>query len=205
VLLEQPYSYLNLDIKISEEWKSIIDLSNPARQAYRDIGNSLVDDESKRILQDAGIVLDFGRLWSWPATDDQPPLFHIDLLDNDINSPKNPLCAINTLIQGTPSFQEWTTKEKCTIVDVGNAPVHKEAHNSTPSNYMAYHSNLPVNYAAELKKGYSILCRVDIPHRVRTDLIKETRWSYSLRFLNKQGLRPSYNEVKELLKDYIIS
>lgn len=203
--LDQPYSYLNLDIKISEEWKTIVDLSSPVRQAYRDVGNKLVDDESKRILQDCGIVLDFGRLWSWPSVNSGPPLFHIDLLDKDINSTLNPLCAINTLIQGTPTFQEWTTKEKCTIVNVGTGPVHKEALDSTPSTYIAYHSEVPVNYAAELMKGYSLLCRVDIPHRVRTDLVKETRWSYSLRFLNKKGNRPSYSEVKELLKEYIIS
>lgn len=206
--MNKPFYYLSFPIEISEEWKSVVNVNDNIKQSYKDIDAKLVKDESRRILEEVGIVLECGQLWNWPIMTTPPP-YHIDH-KHTLDNPDNSLCAINTLLQGTPTFQEWTIIEKCQNVKMKTQDEMKTRENAEI--YFAPHlsqllmmtSSLPPEYSAELIKGYSLLCRVDIPHRVRSDLIKETRWSYSLRLYNRQKLRPTYLEIGELLKDYIV-
>ena len=188
-----PYQYLNLDIQIGD-WKSkIIDFEK--RQMYCDARCQLVNIKSKNFLANLGLVPYYGMLWNWPPVKNlEDCIFHIDGSDNKSILT---LFALNFLLQGTPSITEWVEENKCTeILDNTLDEIYQTTHR-------AFLGNVIADYSAPINQ-YPMLIRVDIPHRVRGDIITDTRWTYSMRFVSKKFKPISYHDACSYLEEYIL-
>ena len=188
-----PYEYLSLDIKIPN-WKSKIK-DFDQRQMHFDRGCSLIDSESKKIFSDLGLIPYYGMLWSWVSSDNiNETNYHIDTAPSSLILT---LFSVNILLDGTPALTEWVDESKCEeIIDSGRDPVYNTTHRIFKPDVMP-------DYSASIN-NFPMLIRVDIPHRVRRDLIRSTRWTYSMRFVSKQMKSISFVEAKELLNMCII-
>lgn len=196
--MNKPFFYLKNIPFALKEWRHLID-DFDKQQSYHDKKALLLEDNTRNFFIENKIFPYFGLLWSWPSNSTMT--YHVDAAINDDGIIHvNDYCSINFLLDGDGAVTEFVSIENSTEIgkiqysDIMNLPYRK--FEDTEPEYKSY-----ISYA------HPIAINTQIPHRVNTKGITKTRWSYSLRFGNKENnlfRKAQFNELKLLLSEYIL-
>ena len=201
-MTDQPFRMLDIDFRLNDGWKDHVGNDEKRQVIYDDQGDWL-SASTIALLNELNFDIDYAMLWSWPKmwghqlkVNNHPyqDYYHVDF------PPSHGVqVAINYLVKGDPSITEW--------VDEANTIRHKSAMNPA---YKHQEVQLFLNNGGNvvqgrIRKGVPMLIRIDVPHRVITSEIVDTRWVYSLRLKDRNTRKSLKWEVaKERLQHFII-
>jgi hypothetical protein len=203
--MEQPYYILNLNFSLNDKWKTYAD-NNETRQVIIDKNCDMLSSITKSVFEDLGFQVEYALLWSWPRMlgygtkvygHPYEDHFHIDY----------PLrygaeVAINYLIRGDPGKTEWVDMKYVTHVGTANNPAYeRQSHNDV----QLFLNNGGEVVQAILQPDKPMLACINVPHRVVTSDIIDTRWAYSLRLLDKKTNKSvTWETAKKYLRNHLV-
>ena len=202
--MEQPYHVLNLNFSLNDGWK-IYANNNETRQVIIDKNCSMLSSTTKFVLEDLGFQVNYALLWSWPRMLGYGTKVHghpyEDHFHIDYPLHHGAEVAINYLIKGDPGKTEWVDMKYVTNVGTANNPVYERpSHNDV----QLFLNNGGDVVQAILQPNEPMLARINVPHRVVTSDIINTRWAYSLRLLDKKTNKlVTWETAKKYLRDYL--
>jgi len=194
-----PFYYLNNIPFELNDWRSII-TDFDIQQSHIDKGANRISKLTRQFFIDQGIIPTFGILWSWPKNQNESMTYHTDAdVDKDGKIYVTDYCSINFLLDGDGGVTEFISIDK--TKEIG------KIYNSGKVNlrYRLF-ENIEPEYKAYISTNQPIMMRTDVPHRVNTNDITKTRWTYSLRFSIKQNDVLQKARIENLilsLKNYI--
>jgi hypothetical protein len=196
--MTKPFCYLKNIPFFLKEWRHLI-TDFDKQQSYHDQKALLLEDITRNFFLKNNLIPYFGLLWSWPK--ESTMTYHVDAAINDKGVVHvNDYSSINFLLDGDGAVTEFVSIENSTEIgkiqysNIMNLPYRKfEDTEPDYKSYISYDNPLMIN--------------TQIPHRVNTKGITNTRWSYSLRFGNKENnvfRKVRFEELKLLLSEYIL-
>lgn len=187
-----PFYYLeNIPFKL-HEWRMLV-TDFDKQQSIIDKGAKHISETTRNFFVTRGILPSFGILWSWPKNQNPSMTYHTDA-DIDKNGVVyvTDYCSINFLLDGDGGITEFISIDKAT--EIG------KIFNSDKVNlrYRLF-ENIEPEYKAYLTYNNPIMMRTDVPHRVNTNDITKTRWTYSLRFGIKKNNKLEKVRIENLV------
>lgn len=189
--MEQPYHNLDIIFEVKDGWRDIVDPINP-KSVYLDSKCKYLTDDTLSFFEGAGIVCDYGYIWTWPR--DYRPIekqtYHTDFPDGRAQ------VAINYMLSGETGATEWINLDrarKCGIIDRQDFGYQVTSYESDTC-----------DFHVSLQYGVPMLARINMPHRVRADDITDTRITYSMRMRNAKDMKElTWSDAVNYLQHYI--
>lgn len=197
--MEQPYYNLDLDFEVKDTWRDVVDPIKP-KSVYLDSGCKYLSESTLAFFDCAGIICDYGYIWTWPSIDYWPeelrPIenqpYHTDFPDGRAQ------VAINYILAGDPGATEWIDILRAKKYGIIDRP--KYGYQVT-----SYQSD-ECDVRTSIKYGMPMLTRINVPHRVRAEGIVNTRITYSLRMYDKKLKKElTWSDAVKYLQPFIDS
>ena len=191
--MEQPYHFLDINFEVTDEWRSLVPNGEyDKKHVILDSGARYLTDDTRYFFECAGITPAFGYVWSWPRLKSslKSQVYHTDFPQVVAQ------VAINYLIQGDPGITEW--KEYGELESLGMKNFPKEGYQVDE-----YIGDGSPGIRASLT-DIPMMAKIDVPHRVLTQQITNTRWTYSLRMRDRRNNEfLTWKNAVQYLKHYI--
>lgn len=187
-----PFYYLeNIPFSLVE-WRSLVNDFNK-QQSIIDKGANRISETTRNFFTIRGILPSFGILWSWPKNQNPSMTYHTDAdIDKNGTVFVTDYCSINFLLDGDGGTTEFISIDK--VKEIG-----KIYNNDKVKLRYRMFENVESEYKAYLTPVNPIMMRTDVPHRVNTNDITKTRWTYSLRFSIKKNDKLEKARIENLI------
>lgn len=201
-MIDQPFRMLNIDFHLNDGWKDHVGNDDVRQVIYDDRGDWL-SLSTITLLRKLNFTVDYAMLWSWPKMwghqakiNDHPyqDYYHVDFPPSF-----GAQVAINYLVKGDPSVTEWVDEADTISCKPAMNPAYKH------QEVRLFLNNGGDVVQGRIRKGVPMLIRIDVPHRVVTSEIVNTRWVYSLRLRDQNTQKSLTWEVaKQRLQQFMI-
>lgn len=196
--MTKPFCYLKNIPFFLKDWRHLI-TDFDKQQSFHDEKALLLEDITRDFFTKNKLIPYFGLLWSWPKYSTMT--YHVDAAINDEGIVHvNDYSSINFLLDGDGAVTEFVSIEQAS--EIGK--IQYSSIMKLP--YRQFEDTEP-EYQAYISHSNPIMVNTQVPHRVNTSGISNTRWSYSLRFGSRENnvfRKIRFEELKLLLNEYIL-
>lgn len=211
--MKKPYMHLNLPMvrgitKNPQDCFENFDIDK--RMLFRDAGCTLLSSDVHNWFRDKFKIFPFlGLLWSWPQWSESDEIYHVDFYgkDGELDASSQYTFAMNLLIQGEPSATEFSNLEDSVQIPPQEVEKIRDHEEKTTGyrggNKVVFYDRTP-DWSSSIRKNYPMMINVRVPHRVNQSYQGDTRWTYSIRFINQDTSQISWQQAVDIFKKYEI-